>query len=223
MYATEYSYWDWNMSTNYPNYKWQAHEVTSSDGYISTLFHLTGVKTDSSYTSERQPVLLVNGSLSNSLSWIFENPTEYTNSDVIDFFADYFFNGDPMAVVPRTDSEWYELAGYVKTMYPDVWTYLSTYDETVDLELMYQTSGLVASALSDEKADCIRLDMDEWWTSLQTAKFGDDSAGDAEFRLESALPIYLFDHGYDIWINGNRGTYFNRKHTKDTVDSSYNE
>ena len=68
------------MKRNYPNYNWEVHEVTSSDGYISSLFHITGVKSAPAYTPTRQPVLVVNGSLSNSISWVVEDPRPYTNS-----------------------------------------------------------------------------------------------------------------------------------------------
>ena len=54
-----YEFWADSMSSNYPNYTWEAHEAISDDGYISTLFHLTGVKSDPDIIPERQPVLLV--------------------------------------------------------------------------------------------------------------------------------------------------------------------
>lgn len=215
------------MLTNYPNYQWEAHEVTSSDGYISTLFHLTGVETDAAYQAERQPVLVVNGSLSNSLSWVFEDPLAYTNKDIIGYFQLWFFYGDVMA--PRTDDQWYELAGYIKAVYPDVWDNLVTVaaedeEEPTDLEALYTEAGLTAQALSQDDIDCVRLGMDEWWAGLEKAGFGTDMEdGDEQFRIESSLPIYLFDHGYDVWMNGNRGTYFNRKHVNDGVDASYSD
>ena len=37
-----------------------------------------------------------------------------------------------------------------------------------------------------------------------------------KYLAESGLPFYLFDHGYDVWVNGNRGTVYNRQHINDT-------
>ena len=48
-----------------------------------------------------------------------------------------------------------------------------------------------------------------------------DAEDETKYRIESALPIYLFDHGYDVWINGNRGTFYNRGSILDDAEFSF--
>ena len=43
------------------DYVWEAHEVVTADGYVKTLFHITGLKSTPEFKATKQPVLLVNG------------------------------------------------------------------------------------------------------------------------------------------------------------------
>jgi hypothetical protein len=91
LYIAQYPEWAFLMKQNYPNYNWEAYEVTAPDGYISTLFRLTGVLTDPTYTSPRQPVLVVTGNFKQQTSWIGENRTVNTKKEVRQTFYDTFF------------------------------------------------------------------------------------------------------------------------------------
>ena len=53
----------------YEGYTWEAHRVKTADGYIKTLFHITGMDADPSYKpTKKNPVLFINGATSNAMS-----------------------------------------------------------------------------------------------------------------------------------------------------------
>jgi pimeloyl-ACP methyl ester carboxylesterase len=49
----------------------------------------------------------------------------------------------------------------------------------------------------------------------------ENTKDDDKFASPDALPLFLFNYGFDVWINSNRGTVFNQKHTKDTANARY--
>ena len=63
--------------------------------------------------------------------------------------------------------------------------------------------------------------MNDLASSWKKAQIGEGEPEDAKFVAESALPIFLFDHGYDVWFNANRGTLSNRKHVSDEAGAPY--
>jgi len=68
------------MAANYPGYNYEFYEVTSDDGYVTTLMHLTNYtganeSYEEGFTPSRGPVLVANGALSNVLSWLLMPPT----------------------------------------------------------------------------------------------------------------------------------------------------
>ena len=52
----------------YSDYTWEAHRVKTADGYIKTLFHITGNTKSPNFKPKRQPVLFVNGASTNAMS-----------------------------------------------------------------------------------------------------------------------------------------------------------
>lgn len=53
-------------------YTWQAHDVQTDDGYILTLFHITGTTSGPSFAGGRKPILLQHTIFDDSLSWLEE-------------------------------------------------------------------------------------------------------------------------------------------------------
>ena len=44
-------------------YTWEAHEVTTEDGYILTTFHITGKTEDGPFKSDKGAILVQHGNL----------------------------------------------------------------------------------------------------------------------------------------------------------------
>ena len=65
---TEYEPWNSYMSTY--GYEYEAFEVTTEDGYIETLFHITGKTSfESIEPTSDVPVLIINGWGTDASSW----------------------------------------------------------------------------------------------------------------------------------------------------------
>ena len=61
--------------------------------------------------------------------------------------------------------------------------------------------------VDDGTAACIQQTVDDYAAAFSKTQLRDDETEDSIFVTTSTLPVYLFDHGYDIWLNGNRGTF----------------
>ena len=59
---------------------WEAFEVTSRNGYVKTLFHITGTKDWDDYAPWRQPILVVNGNLTDVTSYLYDPAIEFWGS-----------------------------------------------------------------------------------------------------------------------------------------------
>ncbi len=55
-------------------YTWEAKEVTTEDGYILTLFHITGKVEEGAFEPSLPPVLIQNGDMDDGSSWVGSYP-----------------------------------------------------------------------------------------------------------------------------------------------------
>ena len=78
-------------ASNNDVYNWEAHQVTTEDGYEKVLFRLTGKESDPEFKATKQPVLLVTGSTQNVMSWFAGDVQNYfmPNQGDIYFFELY--------------------------------------------------------------------------------------------------------------------------------------
>ena len=51
-------------------YTWEPFEVTTEDGYILTLFHITGTVDGGAFTPTLPPVLINHGHMEDASSWM---------------------------------------------------------------------------------------------------------------------------------------------------------
>ena len=61
-----------SISGDNPKLTWEAHEVTTSTGYIKTLFHITGMEGWDEYYPHQQPLLIANGAGTNAMSYFYD-------------------------------------------------------------------------------------------------------------------------------------------------------
>ena len=66
-----------NDGGEYADYTWEAHRLETADGYMKTLFRVTGSTKHPGFKPKRQPVLFVNGSISNAMSFFKLTFSEY--------------------------------------------------------------------------------------------------------------------------------------------------
>ena len=57
------------MSTLYPDYTWEAHEVVTDDGFTLTTFHFTGNKSGA-YKPDKPPVFFQHGAYDDAAGWV---------------------------------------------------------------------------------------------------------------------------------------------------------
>ena len=83
---TDYTPWDevegWSGNTDIENYgrfrevmdyygyQWEDVKVTTEDGYILTMFHITGKVGSGSLTVDKPPILISHGMMCDATSWI---------------------------------------------------------------------------------------------------------------------------------------------------------
>ena len=77
--AEKYPEWAAHMTKNYPAYTWEAYEVPVAGAFTKTLFHITGSADVPDFKPRMQPVLLVNGGTTNSITWINTLNMDATN------------------------------------------------------------------------------------------------------------------------------------------------
>ena len=63
-------YTRWSTEMDLVKYTWEPFEVTTDDGYILTLFHITGTQDDGPFTPTKEPVLLQHGHMMDAASWM---------------------------------------------------------------------------------------------------------------------------------------------------------
>ena len=63
---------------------------------------------------------------------------------------------------------------------------------------------------------CAKAYMDDWLIAVKRSEMQEGDTDETSYITTAAIPIFLYQYGYDVWINGNRGTMYNRKHTSDT-------
>ena len=58
----------------YWGYTWEAHELTTDDGFILTTFHMTGKSDQSVFARDESlnPIVLMNGLACDAASWVGE-------------------------------------------------------------------------------------------------------------------------------------------------------
>jgi hypothetical protein len=107
-----YKEFDDLMAANYPGYTYEFYEVTSEDGYITTLIHLVSndgsvVKSYKDFTPSRGPVLVYNGAWNTVMTWFHQNGSRATPySTVKKTFEDLLANDGSDAFNARL--EWLE-------------------------------------------------------------------------------------------------------------------
>lgn len=99
----------------------------------------------------------------------------------------------------------------IKERMPDVWTQMvSDYKEKaigIDLEAYLNDNDVVST--EDDEDTCLLDLIDETLTMYEQAL----EKGDAPLEEpHKSLPISLLEAGYDVWINGFRGTKYQREH-----------
>jgi hypothetical protein len=52
--------------------------------------------------------------------------------------------------------------------------------------------------------------MDDWLIAVKRSELKEGDTDETSYVTTSALPIFLYQYGYDVWIDGNRGTLYNR-------------
>ena len=57
------------IEPEYPNIKWEAHQVTTETGYVKTMFRLVGDEQQKEYKPSKGPVLIVNGAGTTTMRW----------------------------------------------------------------------------------------------------------------------------------------------------------
>ena len=104
------------MSGENPKITWEAHEVTTSTGYIKTLFHITGMTGYDEYYPHYQPVLIANGAATNAMSYLYD---EYSFSIMTG--VDYDTIKDALVAEYRAGNVPQSIHDRIKNDYPGVY------------------------------------------------------------------------------------------------------
>jgi len=67
-----------------------------------------------------------------------------------------------------------------------------------------------------DELECLQRKVDDLVMNLEFAL--EEGKNDVKMPpINDALPIHLFNHGFDVWIVGNRGTLYQRGHYNDKI------
>lgn len=212
----DYPEWAGMMSLLYSDYSWEAVEVESGDSVTKTLFHITGSMANPSWQPSRQPVLIVCGGTTNVLTWFYTASAVYGSSK-----EEYAGVAESLLLSRLLEPELTEedkkyLRTTLETMkedLPDRWETLSKFwldEEIVDLETLLE--GLPEWG-EDEADECMVTDIKNGVTEYgkSVADIGTADNFNAMSQPTKALPINLFDYGFDVWIDGNRGSIYQQQ------------
>ena len=192
-----------------PKLTWEAHEVTTSTGYVKTLFHITGMQGWDDYYPHHQPLLIANGAGTNTMSYLFEEGTPTVMLGVtLDALEASWIAEFQAGTVPKTVLE------MIKKDYPKVLKSLKP-------KLVDPVSGAPIDLSTLVDSDEFLADEE-----CQTGKYSDMAnmyqvlmANGTYNDLSDSIPQRFFDEGYDIWIEGNRGTVYQDGHANPDISA----
>jgi hypothetical protein len=216
-----------------PEYTWEAVSVDAGPNgdWPKTLFHITGNTNYPDFVPRRQPVLIVNGGTTNANTFFNSfKAAELAGQTRMSFAGAWEANllqmikdEDPNVLTCLTElkaaqekKRWAELSKYWKEEnivdLEQLLTYLTdeaakAAEEEADAasgtEATEQTQAekdeatCASQQLSDSLAEYIMAVENEGWRSSEPMPLP-----------TKPLPVSLFDYGYDVWVDGNRGTTY---------------
>ena len=204
---------------------------------------LTGSTKNPEFKPKRQPVLFVNGGTTNILTTLYGDGSVFgkTKED----FAGYW-EQDLLAMIESEDTKKDELLYMLYTLKeenPSRWERLSTYwkaDEevTVDLEATLKTligegepkeedgdskEGDVAPKKEDLPDACTQQKLSNSIAAYNksVAMLGTDEDSKPMEEPSVSLVVQLFNYGFDVWVDGNRGSLYQRGKSEDQSEEDY--
>jgi hypothetical protein len=242
---TMHSEWYNRFTETYPSYTYEAMEVESDDGYVSTLFHITGAPghaTNSDFKPANKPLLMYNGAFNNIMSWWPEEKNQLkVREDAIANFAFDSQNGETMVAwdyikedavkngAEDGTGDWYT---NLTTLNPDL---EAQHEALIELEALGETK----ITLTEEEVACVQARVQEVLDFVNSPftympKLDDDGNQEtdpetgelmylttANTHSDPNLPIRLWNAGNDVWVSGNRGTLYQKGHkTLDYTDDT---
>ena len=184
-----------------PNLTWEAYEITTDSGYIKTLFHITGMTGYDEYYPHYQPLLIASGAGTTAMSYLYDD-----NAFTI-------MSGVDLATIQASWVAEYQ-AGTVPKSIDDMLRreYSDCYKALTPLLVDTEGNALDLTTLVDSEAflaneECETARYTDMADILQILMEGGDYTD-----LSDSIPVAFWNEGYDIWIEGNKGTTYQDGH-----------
>ena len=185
-----------------PNLTWEAYEITTDSGYIKTLFHITGMTGYDEYYPHYQPLLIANGAGTNSMSYLYDESafTIMTGVDLAtiqgSWVAEYQAGTVPKSIDDMLRREYSDCYKALTPLLVD------TEGNALDLTTLVDSEAFLANE------ECETARYTDMADILQILMKGGTYA-----ELSDSIPVAFWNEGYDIWIQGNKGTVYQDGHT----------